>query len=47
VLIYLVRLADRCAVDLADAVLDKLAKNARKYPAEKCRGSAAKYTAYT
>ena len=45
-LIYLVRLADRCGVDLAGAVVDKMAKNARKYPADKCRGSAAKYTAY-
>lgn len=32
VLIYLVRLADRCGVDLGAAALDKLAKNARKYP---------------
>ena len=46
VLLYLVRLADACHVDLAEAVLRKLTKNADKYPAHRCRGSAAKYTAY-
>jgi len=33
VLLYLVRLSDRCGVDLASAVLKKLEKNALKYPA--------------
>lgn len=37
VLLYLVRLADVCNVDLARAVQDKMAKNARKYPADKVR----------
>jgi dCTP diphosphatase len=46
VLLYLVRLADVCGVDLAAAVQHKVAKNAEKYPADACRGSAAKYTAY-
>ncbi|SCK12488.1 nucleotide pyrophosphohydrolase [Vogesella sp. LIG4] len=32
VLMYLVRLADVCQVDLDAAVADKLRKNARKYP---------------
>ena len=32
VLIYLVRMADRCKVDLADAVDRKLVINAHKYP---------------
>jgi hypothetical protein len=41
-----VRLADRCGVDLDAAVLAKLAQNRAKYPADKCKGSAAKYTAY-
>jgi dCTP diphosphatase len=45
-LLYLVRLADRSGVDLADAALRKLAKNRAKYPADKSYGSAAKYTAY-
>jgi dCTP diphosphatase len=47
VLMYLVRLADRSGVDLADAALAKLAKNRAKYPKEQCKGSSAKYTAYT
>lgn len=46
VLLYLIRLADICGVDLGHAVLDKLQKNAVKYPIEKCRGSSAKYTQY-
>jgi dCTP diphosphatase len=46
VLLYLVRLADVCGIDLASAVIDKYNKNATKYPAEACRGSAAKYTTY-
>ena len=46
VLIYLIRLAERCHVDLPSAVLNKLALNAQKYPAEKVRGSSQKYTAY-
>ena len=43
VLIYLVRLADKLDVDLPDAVQAKLVENERKYPADKVRGSAAKY----
>ncbi|KXZ55509.1 hypothetical protein GPECTOR_2g1058 [Gonium pectorale] len=46
VLLYLVRLSDVCGCDLGAAALSKLAKNAAKYPAERCRGSSAKYTAY-
>jgi len=46
VLLYLVRLADRCHVDLASAVNDKLKKNAQKYPAQKVRGSSKKYDEY-
>ena len=46
VLLYLVRLADRCGVDLPRAAEEKLLKNGRKYPADRCRGSAAKYHAY-
>lgn len=44
VLLYLVRLADKLDVDLVAAGVDKIAKNARKYPAEKARGSMRKYT---
>lgn len=44
VLLYLVRLADVLGVDLARAARDKMAQNALKYPADKARGSARKYT---
>ena len=47
VLLYLVRLADVCGVDLADAVSKKLAKNAEKYPADLVRGSSKKYNEYS
>eukprot|EP01065_Artemidia_motanka_P028125 TRINITY_DN33371_c0_g1_i1.p1 TRINITY_DN33371_c0_g1~~TRINITY_DN33371_c0_g1_i1.p1 ORF type:complete len:176 (+),score=72.39 TRINITY_DN33371_c0_g1_i1:45-530(+) len=47
VLAYTVRMADRCGIDLADAVARKMKKNAEKYPAGLCKGSSAKYTAYT
>ena len=40
--IYLARLADRLNIDIPQAVDDKLALNARKYPADEVRGSAAK-----
>lgn len=39
VLLYLVRLADELAVDLAAAARDKIELNARKYPVAKARGS--------
>ena len=44
VLIYLTRLADLLDIDLLDAAADKLALNARKYPVEKARGNALKYS---
>lgn len=44
VFIYLVRLADKIDVDLIDAARDKIARNAEKYPVEKARGNAKKYT---
>lgn len=46
ILLYLVRLADKLEVDLLDAALLKLEKNAIKYPADRVRGSAKKYTEY-
>ena len=45
-LIYLVRLADRCSVDLPSAVLKKFEKNENKYPIDKAFGSSKKYTEY-
>ena len=44
VLNYLVRLADKLDVDLLEAARDKIVKNALKYPADKARGSARKYS---
>ena len=46
VLLYLIRLADRCHVDLSTAVKDKLKKNAIKYPAQKVFGCSKKYDEY-
>jgi len=46
VLIYLVRLADKCKIDLPKAVLSKIEMNKRKYPANIVRGSSRKYTEY-
>lgn len=46
VLLYTLRLADVCGIDLAAASRAKLAANAAKYPAALCRGRADKYTAY-
>jgi len=44
VLIYLIRIADRAGVDLETAVREKLSANNQKYPADKARGNAKKYT---
>ncbi|MCO5572557.1 hypothetical protein L7F22_026312 [Adiantum nelumboides] len=46
VLLYLVRLADICDVNLGEAALRKLKKNALKYPVERCKGSSNKYSLY-
>jgi dCTP diphosphatase len=46
ILIYLVRIADKLNIDLYRAAERKIAINARKYPADKVRGSARKYTEY-
>ena len=46
VLNYLVRLADKLGFDLVDAANRKIDDNTRRYPMEKVRGSAKKYTEY-
>ena len=46
ILLYLVRLSDKLGVDLLEAALHKLEKNAVKYPAEQVRRSAKKYSEY-
>lgn len=43
VAILLFELADNIGVRLDEAMLDKLEKNERRYPADKARGSNAKY----
>ncbi|XP_071479350.1 dCTP pyrophosphatase 1-like [Diadema antillarum] len=47
VLIYLVRLAQKCHVDLPLAAKEKMALNEQKYPAERVRGSSKKYSEYS
>ena len=42
--IYLIRLADKLGVDMEKAVNAKIELNEKKYPADKVRGSAAKYS---
>ena len=44
VLAYLLLLADRAGLDLARALEQKLAKNAIKYPVDKCYGRRDKYS---
>ena len=46
VFLYLLRLADKLNVDLLAAAAHKIDLNARKYPADKVRGSSKKYTEY-
>lgn len=44
VLLFLLRLTDKLDIDLAAAAEKKLVLNAKKYPVEKSRGKATKYT---
>ncbi|VVS95727.1 nucleotide pyrophosphohydrolase [Desulfoluna spongiiphila] len=44
--IYLCRLADLLNIDIKDAVERKMKSNEAKYPADKVRGKAKKYTEY-
>jgi dCTP diphosphatase len=46
VFIYLLRLADVTGIDLAVELKKKIAINEKRYPVDKAKGSAAKYTAY-
>jgi dCTP diphosphatase len=45
-LVYLLRIAEVCGIDLIEAANKKIDLNAQKYPVEKCKGSNAKYTSY-
>jgi NTP pyrophosphatase (non-canonical NTP hydrolase) len=44
--VYLLRIAEVLQIDLIEVANKKIALNAQKYPAEKVRGSNAKYTDY-
>jgi dCTP diphosphatase len=44
VAVYLLELADNLGIDLGEAIVQKLEKNAAKYPVHKAKGSNAKYT---
>jgi NTP pyrophosphatase (non-canonical NTP hydrolase) len=44
VLLYLLLVAERAGFDLAEAAVAKIEVNERKYPVEKARGNARKYT---
>ena len=44
VLLYLLLIAERCDIDLLTAASEKIERNAQKYPVEKARGNATKYT---
>ena len=44
VMIYCIYLADRLGIDIPQAISDKIDSNAAKYPVDKSRGLARKYT---
>jgi len=44
VLLYLLMICERAGIDLGQAASKKIAINAAKYPIEKARGNAKKYT---
>jgi NTP pyrophosphatase (non-canonical NTP hydrolase) len=44
--VYLLRIAEVLNIDLIEAANQKIDLNAKKYPADKARGSNAKYTVY-
>ncbi|MCD9521859.1 nucleotide pyrophosphohydrolase [Photobacterium carnosum] len=43
VMMYLLRLADKCDINVMQACQEKIQQNAVKYPISKCYGSAKKY----
>jgi len=45
-LIYLIRLADKLDIDLLTAAQNKIDVNEQKYPVEKAKGNAQKYTEF-
>jgi NTP pyrophosphatase (non-canonical NTP hydrolase) len=46
VLVYMLELADKYKIDIIQAAKDKMDLNEKRYPVEKVRGKAEKYTTY-
>ena len=46
-LLYLIRLADKLDIDLLASAFSKIELNRQKYPVDKSRGNAKKYTEFT
>ncbi len=46
IVMYCLRLCDILNINLQEALEAKFIENQKKYPPEKCRGSAAKYSSY-
>ncbi|MCJ7733120.1 MAG: nucleotide pyrophosphohydrolase [Anaerolineales bacterium] len=46
VLVYLLELADKFGIDIVKAAKEKMLINEKKYPVEKAKGKANKYTDY-
>lgn len=46
VLIYCIYMADSLELDIEEIILNKIKKNAIKYPVEKSKGNAKKYTEF-
>lgn len=46
IFVYLLRIINKTGIDLEEAVRLKMAKNKAKYPVDKARGNARKYTDY-
>lgn len=44
IVIYLVRLSSKLGIDLISAANDKILKNEKKYPIDKAKGNAKKYS---
>lgn len=47
IMLYIIRLADKLEIDLNTAIFEKLYINHLKYPIDKVKGSAKKYTEYS
>ncbi|MCR4313308.1 MAG: nucleotide pyrophosphohydrolase [Candidatus Roizmanbacteria bacterium] len=44
VMMFLIEFSDNCGIDIEKAIEKKLQKNAKKYPVNKAKGIATKYT---